>query len=234
MGGQIVNYLQLCNKVKDAAGIAGPDIQDVNSTEPHINKLICDWVKNAWIEIQSDRKLRGVFNYEKNATFILPEQRIAKEYSYRDFMLPEDITWDFDQFFWTDKLLNGLPAAKLLKRDSAAVNVMVPVEKEPRFVVPTSPNSFYLAPTNQYRIILIANYWTPPQELSDNSDIPEGISSQDQPIIAYLALVFYGIYDAAEEIIKFADAKYREYLERVYHNYSVNTQPNRVTYNRFV
>ena len=229
-----MNYLQLCNKVKDIAGIAGPAITDTQSEQPHINKLVCDWVRDAWTEIQSDQRLKGSFLYNKNRSFLIDPVLVPQEITNQDFQLPDNMEWDFDMFFWTDKLVDGLPAKKLTKRAIDEVNTYIPPEKEPRYVVPTSPNSFFLVPSPNERGLLIANYWDPPQVLDENSDIPNGLRSQDQMVIVYKALVSYGIYDSAEEIVRYAEIKAREYMERLYHYYHTFSGPKRVKYNKWL
>lgn len=229
-----MNYLQLCNKVKDIAGIAGPSITDTQAKQPHINKLVCDWVRDAWAEIQSDQRLKGSFLYKKNQSFLIDSVLMPKEFTNQDFKLPDDIAFDFDMFFWTKSLIDGLPSKKLTKRAIDEVNTFIPPEKEPHYVAPTSPNSFFLVPPPKERGILIANYWNQPQILENNNDIPEGLRSQDQMAIVYKALVYYGIYDAAEEIVQYYEIKSREYMERLYHYYHAFTGPKRVKYNKWL
>ena len=80
-----MNYLQLCNKVKEEAGIAGPVITDTKADQPHINKLVCDWVRDAWAEIQSDQRLKGSFLYKKNQSFLIDSVLIPKNLLIRIF-----------------------------------------------------------------------------------------------------------------------------------------------------
>ena len=229
-----MTYLELCNIVKDKAGIAGPDISDVTSTTPKINRLICDWVREAWIEIQTDKFLRTHFLYKSNQQISCEAKGMLYEFTYNDFALNAEITFNFDRFFvWSNFPDIPQKTYKLIKQKLSVNNLYNNVGDNPAFVIPFKHNSFYLYPANESPVQLIVDYYDVPQILTDNSVTPYEISDSDMMVIVYRALISYAIYDEANEVLQMAITKDKYYTQRLHDTYGINVKPNRVRFNRW-
>ena len=215
-----MTYLQLCNKTRNLAGIAGPNITDVTNTSDQIDFLITEWIKDAWLEIQTDPNLAGAFVYNSNHTITLLTQTATNLYEASDFGLDDDISFVYERFF----IENNDTWLKLYKEELNQVNINVDVGT-PSSVVPLTQNSFYLLPTNKEQCNLKVDYLGVPQELTNNSDTPNVIQAVDQLLIVYKALLTYAYYDDAPELIQFAERQYKETLNKVFRKYTIMSRP---------
>lgn len=228
-----MNYLELVNSLKNKAGIAGPRILSVKTHANHMNELLCDWIKDAWISIQTDPNLRGNFLYKRDQLFRLDPHHFAYEYTHEDLQLSDDVRIDFEQMYYKKADWDDRQFKPLIKRGENEINTRVPTEPVPRYVVPTSPTSFFLVPTNSVRGWIRVDLWDKPQVLQDENDLPAELPDYLHPLIVYKALQDYAVYDAAPELLAYSQERYGDYLRRAYHLFNVNTQPKYVKFNKF-
>ena len=227
-----MTYLDLVNKLKDKCGIAGPKILDVKAETPQINKLLCDWIREAWIAIQTNPELSPHLLYKDNNIFRVKEQLTYYEYTNEDFQLSDEIRFDFNQVqYKQDKTESKFQY--LTKRGINEIDIRVEPEEYVNCIVPTTPKSFYLVPTNSIDGFLRINYWDTPQTLTENNDVIEDLPDHLQLVIVFKAMIEYSIYDAAPELLGYGTENYREYMRRLYHLYNVNTNPKTIRFNKF-
>ena len=226
-----MTFLELANKVKDLAGVAGNDITNVSSTTNQMEAIIVAAVQDAWIEIQADPGLRGAFLYQQDQLISLPAQTAIKKYTYSDFSLASSIQFVYDKFYYISTSGTTDTATLLNKRAYNEVDIRKKTTGTPLDVIPITQNSFYLYPTNNEAINLRIDYISTPTSLSSNSDTPSGLESADHMAIVYKALITYAIYDDAQEVLQFAVSQDSKYMTRLYKKYAVVSDPQTVRFN---
>jgi len=227
-----MTYLELCNRVKDKAGVSGPAITDVTAATPKINQMICQFVQEAWIEIQTDPFLSLNFLYKRRQPLVCNPQTETKLYTYEDFSLDAGIQFNYDAFFYK-KYSSKQYSGKLKKFGTNEVNVNREVSNDIIGVVSVSLNSFYLYPTNSETIYLNVDYFLPAQILTNNDDLTVGLGFADQMAIVYRALLSYSVYDEATELYASAKERNAYFSQLLYRNYNINTSPKKVLAGNF-
>lgn len=194
-----MNYLQLCQKLRQEVGGSGNGPSTVLSQTGE-NRLYVDWINDAWIEIQNKRE-KWRFMWKQGSITLQPNTQV--------YSMPVDFKeFDDGSIFIDDRRVVPLHYDELRNRS------LQPNQMSPRF--------FSLLPNGQLKIDTLPDqayemrfdYFQKAQSLSANTDIPS-IPSEYHMLIVYLAMKAYGGYENAMEVYQRADTQYDEMLMSV-------------------
>lgn len=204
-----MNYLQLCQRLRQESGGSGQGPQSVVNQIGE-NKLYTDWVNQAWTEIQNVRDdwffqwANGQVNVAEGANIVtLPADLRKLSTLLIDGERIGLVDWPvFSRHFLNNSNL-GKPS-----------------------VVSIAPNGqLYLNTTADQAYTLSFEYFTRPQILATNDDIPT-LPSEYHMLIVYKAMMFYGAYEGAGDVLALGRMQYHNMMSDVeYHKLPTITAP---------
>lgn len=95
-------------------------------------------------------------------------------------------------------------------RDGYAYGAMQSVQTRPVAIAVGPNNALCLGPYPAAGYTITGDYYLAPQTLSANADEPSNIPMQFQIAIVWRALWYYGMYEAAPEVVARAEVRYRQ------------------------
>ena len=207
-----MNFLALINRYKRECGVSGPAITNVDTVSNEHLRLR-DWIVSAWVDIQSMHNgqwqfMREESSYNTSAWMTLlsiPEWaadsvNIWKIDTFRISALGESRaqSWPIDY----------IPYDQFV----ASVGLNPSEQNRPRyFTVRPGDKAVILAPACDAAYTLYFEYFSEPVELEDNNDVP-ACPSKYHMLIVYEAMLSYGAFEAAAEVLGRAEKKKRELL----------------------
>ena len=209
-----MNYLQLCQRVRQEVGASGDDSTVVGATGEW--KRLCDWVNQAWMEIQ---QYHPEWNWlRKEVTFNTIANQAEYPYASAPLLLSNFSRWRDGSFriYFNDvgdeHLLQQLEYRNF--RDAYLISTFKTTYSYPSVITISPSDSLILAlpPDGIYTISGV--YYKAPTEFSGNTDEPD-IPSRYHMLIVYRAMQEYGFYEAAQEVIQRAAARYNEMLQNL-------------------
>ena len=195
-----MTFLELCQRLHQEVGAAGNGPANVAGQSGEYARLI-GWVQTAWREIQLER-VDWRFAWAQGEIEVFDE--------FRTYELPDDFSewrkhtlrlegeslrvaeWDDFQTVYREPTGNGPRVATI------APNRVVHLDDFPR----------------QSSSALTFEYWRTPQTLDSNNDAPR-LPERYHMAIIYRAMLQYGLYENAPEVVQQASANYREVMMRV-------------------
>lgn len=204
-------FLQICQDVVRESGISGNGPVTVTATSPVLEYRIIRWVKQAWLDIQEHRDFWPWREVDVDVTLEANKQI----YTPDDLSLTNIARWRLDAAVLsvgtTDmRYLQGVPYNFWLKN----YRVTSDLATEPSVVTARPLDNaliFHHIPAQEYTVRI--QYQKTPQELVANTDVPElPTGGQWSDIIQWKALMYYGFYDNAPEILAEATDMYNKKL----------------------
>lgn len=204
-----MNFVDLVNRVKVECGVSGPTVATLQGSLPREIERLKGWVQSSWEEVQS----RHV-----DWTFLRIESgRIVNE--MENIVASDEVLADSVERFVCDSFRIGSNNAG---RDASLPLTYVEYQEfrngiglnpEPRgrpVAVTMRPHDrvLMLAPTPDGTYELHYDYIRTPQILTNDDDEPI-VASKHHMIIVWNAMIRYGRYEAASEILSDAMANYR-------------------------
>jgi len=213
-----MTFLQLCQAVAREMGVAEPT---TTATPAGDGKRIVEWVRRAWLEVQSD-------HHNWDFLWIRTEFQTApgiKEYNPATVIK----AWDPDSFsiFLTsdgEGAERSLPA--MLHADYKRRELGVDEQGYPNRVVVLPNNYLLFEPTPDAIYTVQCNYWRSPTELSGDGDIPE-IHPQYHNLLIDKALEYYALYEQDAGLYQGANFRFQEGMARMRQDYlpQITLQP---------
>lgn len=209
-----MNYLQLCQKLREKAGISGSGPSTVVNQTGEMLRLI-NWVSEAWEEIQMHRTnwnwMRGDFSF----------QTVADDYDYTPAqagIATRFSQWDVDTIKSYRTSIGVSNEYELDELTYSRYRSLYLTGPQPS----GTPICFALAPDRKLLIgpkpdgifTVSGQYWKSPQALSANTDTPE-MPSEFHMLIVWKALEMYGWYESAAEVIALAEKKIKYFMNRL-------------------
>jgi len=209
-----MNFLELCKRVRQEAGISGTGPSSVLNQGGEMRRVV-DWVISAWTEIQLTRKnwmwMRGSFSF----------QTVANDHDYS--ASEADIAARFRM--WDRTTL------RLYKTSEGVANEFyIPFISYHDYLMvymtgtqtPTRPVCFTVAPDMKLLLgpkpdgeyTVRGDYWKASQTLAADEDIPEMPEEYHLYIVA-AALEKYALYESATEVLARARQDKRFYKNQV-------------------
>lgn len=180
-----MTFLELCQRLRQDVGAAGTGPASVSGQSGEYARLI-GWIRAAWREIQTDRE-RWRFAWTRGS--------ISVESAFREYALPEDFSsWDEDTLYLGDRRLRVIPWETFREQFRTP-------DGEVRCVSVAPDNTLRLNGYPDADGTLEFEYWRTPQELTEGTDVPR-LPSRYHMAIVYRAMIEYGFYENAAEVIQ--------------------------------
>lgn len=213
-------YLQLVQSLSRECGVSGPSsgISTVANASGEAKRL-CDWIAQSWREVQlehaewmwmlKDVQFDTVLHQQAyppaDAPLSLTDFQRWDVNSFRSyitatgigsemFVMPQDYKEFRDYWmFGARRTTYGRPISLTVRPNDKALMIG-------------------LAPDQTYT--MIGQYYSKPTTLSADADEPE-MPDQFHMIIVYRAMIHYGMYEAAPEVVQRGENMYNEMLLRL-------------------
>lgn len=210
-----MNFLEICNEVKNQAEIGGADMTSVTGQTGKL-AMVVKWVNRAYMRIATHRD-DWQWLFSPAYTFNLSPGK--RQYTASELLVTDIKKWDIrrPRIYRTSIGLADETKMDVISYSdwerSLAMGEQVSGKPDFLFTLPgTNTLMFHQVPDAEYTVTL--NYWKAASKLVNATDIPL-IPEEYQDIITYRALMFYAVYDDATEIYLDAKNEYTSLLERM-------------------
>lgn len=205
-GGQ--TFLQLVNAVRQEAGVATADLTTLQSGMSSESTRFKNWVNREWLRIQADKpdwqfmRQTAQFNLTAGVALYTPAQ--VGLASTPQFAPNAFANWKRDSFrcftsTYDDEMLMGFIPwdqwRNVFQYGSMRTNTSRPVAVT---VAPDKSLGFGITPDRNYGVVF--EYYRAPVALSADADMPS-MPGQYHDLIVYRALLSYGVFMSAPEVI---------------------------------
>ncbi|GEK48434.1 hypothetical protein HPA02_27170 [Bisbaumannia pacifica] len=187
-----MTFLELCQRLRQEVGAAGNGPASIGGQSGEYARLI-GWVREAWREIQVERR-RWRFAWAQGS--------VAVEPAFDQYPLPEDFEdWDEPTLRLGDKSLHALSWGEFRDRFRDPKGSVQYVS-----IAPDSTLRLNAFPESSSEITF--EYWRSPQVLEEGGDVPR-LPERYHMAIVYRAMLQYGLYENAPEVVQQARMNYR-------------------------
>jgi hypothetical protein len=210
-----MNLLQLVNQARVECGVSGPALSTAQNLSGESLRMAA-WVKQAWIDIQTSKEdwlfMRNSFFFNTTAN--------VWQYSATAAGLLDFGNWKRDSFRCStvgfdhkdEQLMNFMEWTTYRNlyqyanmRQTYARPVVVSI-------MPNKDLAFGAIPNLAY--VIDGEYYTQPVDLVADADVPL-IPSRYHMMIVYRAMMYYGGYESAPEVLSRGDFEYRRQYSRM-------------------
>lgn len=207
-----MNYLQLCQRLRQEVGASGTDSTVIGATGEW--KRLCDWVNQAWVEIQQHHPEWNWMREE--VTFNTIANQAEYPYESAPLSLSDFARWRDDSFriylndVGDEHLLQQMPYRDF--RDVYLISTFKTTYSYPSVIAISPSDSLILAlpPDQVYTVTGV--YYKSPTEFTADANVPD-IPSRSHMLIVYRAMQEYGFFESAPEVIQRASARYEQMLQ---------------------
>lgn len=226
-GSSGLTFLQLVQRAMRECGASGASLSTVSGASGEAERF-CDWVNQAWLEIQTRRDdwdwMKASVLLGSGASFTT----VAGTASYplgtgdgtcgvtADLFQKWDV-YSFRNYTTTTGYTNEIfldPIRYGQWRNAYMYGAMRNVQTRPVAVAIGPDKSVCLGPPPNALYTITADYWTKPTWLQADGDTP-GMPSQFHMAIVYLAMTYYGGYEAAPEVLSRGQAGYDKLMRQL-------------------
>lgn len=187
-----MTFLELCQALRREVGASGTGPANVEGQTGEYARLV-EWIRNEWVRIQ-ERHQRWNFAWA--------EGEIEVESDFREYELPSDVAViDHDTLYLTERKLNVIDWRQFRE------DFREPSGAEIRRVAFDPSGKIHLESNPKATGTLSFEYWREPQRLVGNNDVPRAPSAYHYAIV-YAAMVQYGLYENAPEVVQQAQLNY--------------------------
>jgi hypothetical protein len=184
-----MTFLDLCQSLRQEVGAAGSGPASVQAQHGEYARLV-SWIQQAWREIQLSRE-RWLFAWAEASINVEPE--------FRTYSPPSDLrVWDEGTI-----RCNGLPLKVLTWPEFRGRFAQDSEQVSPSFVAQRPDGVLVLDTTPETSGEIAFEYWRTPQALALGADVPR-LPDQYHLVIVYRAMLFYGLYENAPEMVQAA------------------------------
>lgn len=209
-----MNYLQLCQRLRQEVGASGSDATTVGATGEWLR--LCTWIAQAWSEIQL---VNPDWNWMRTeASFATIANQAEYPYASAPLSLTNFSRW-IDNSFRIYKDSQGdehalIPMDYADFYDTYLISTYETTYSYPSVITVSPTDSLILAlpPDDIYTVS--GEYIQDVSELSADTDTP-GLPSRYHMLIVYRAMQDYGVYEAASEVLQRGAARYAEMYNRL-------------------
>lgn len=207
-----MTFLELLNQYKIECGVSGPTITDVDLVSGETMSLR-NWLRNAWTDLQMLHDGQWSF-MRKSSSFIVPVGGTLLNIG--EWQADQVNRWKIDSFRVAepeDGREKSVPI-QFVDYDSFLATVgLDPItqNKVKWFTVRPQDKAIIIAPAPDKAYRLFFEYHAEPQFLEDSDDVPD-CPAKFHMLIVYEAMLHYGSFEAASEVLARATSKRRELL----------------------
>ena len=210
-----MTFLELCQRVRQEAGISGTGPADV-ANQVGINKKLVDWTQMAWDDIQAKHTdwlwMRGYFSFDTTAgqdnyTYISANIdagtfRSWDRTSFKCYKTADGVTGEMWMQYMPYQQFRSLYGRGT---QPTGTPVLFTVKPDKSLLLHNIPNDTYT---------ISGEYRKAPSQLVNNTDTPD-IPEHFHPIIIYRALMFYAAHDEANATFNDASYNYKLWQRRL-------------------
>lgn len=215
-----MNLLGLCQEVHKGTGHAG-QITTVVGMRGVLGR-IPGWVRDAYLDIQ---RMPYDFKWMRQTDFTGNLSPGKKRYTPADFALTRVRKYDMDSIYVYDIDIGSRDSTRVMDVKDYGIFAQQYLgagerDGRPRFV--TSPNNTDLifSPTPDSVLIASFDYYLTPQVLEADTDVPE-MPEHYHGLIVQGALMKYGGFDDAPEVVLQAEKEYNRIIRDLYREQAV-------------
>lgn len=207
-----MNFVALVERLRMECGVSGPYITDLQGTLPREIERLKRWTITSWVEIQT-RHPDWLF-LRTQSSHTIP--------AHGSTLTPAEFTAGTVQDWHADTFRIGPDSGTFA--DSEPLPVMdyeawrigpgmtLTPEAQPNLLaIREKDQALFVSPQADQQYKLWYDYQRTPQELSGNTDVPI-CPARFHMIIVYRAMMKYGRYEAAPEVLADGRAEYRRML----------------------
>jgi len=210
-----MTFVEMLERYRVEAGVSGNAITDVTTvTGEHLR--LKNWLRQAHLDIQSESN--GLWEFlRRESSHTIPAS--GSLLSIVEWSAGGVRTWKIDEFristfgaaraqsvplVWVpyDQYRNGLGLS------------LTPAAKPLYFTVRRGDKAILVAPQADDQYTLYFDYWAAPIDMDDSADEP-ALPVDYHMLPVYRALVDYGYYEAAPEVLTRARERYEEMMFRL-------------------
>lgn len=211
-----MNYLQLCVRLREEAGISGAGPTTVLSQQGQLKRVV-NWINQAWAEVQLMRPnwdfMHAEFSFN---TVAETRDYLADDYSITDLKL-----WDLHSLLMYETALGEVDQKGLVYipykdwRATYRVGMNVRPSDRPHFITRLKTNALRFEPMPDKIYTIEGEYKRTTQSFIANTDVPTGLPDDFHMIIVWQALKYYGFYENAPEVLDEAEVNFDNLLYRL-------------------
>lgn len=211
-----MNFLQLVQRLARDTGVPGTGPATVVNQSGEDGRLV-NWISSAWVDIQNEhsdwqwmRKSASFSTVAGQATYT-PTQCGVTDFG----------AWDRNSFRNYDTAAGSKSEIFMsyqeyeLWRDEYQFGNMRTVQTRPSQITITPDKSIGLGPVPAAGYTVIGDYYSIPTEMTLDADIP-ALPTQYHMAIVYRAMMFYGAYEAANEVYQHGQTEFERIMARIY------------------
>lgn len=210
-----MNFLQLTQRLQLECGVSGSPIVTVANQTGEFARLVT-WINAAWIDIQNKHEdwewlrtsttwptVAGQYQYTlaqcNTSNFGMWHRGTFRNYDTAAGIISE-VFMEYEHFdIWRDKYLYAA------LRDT----------RSRPYVASVGPDkSIFLGPVVTSGYTMEADYYTAPTELALDADTP-ALPTRFHMAIVYRAMMSYGYYESATEVVQRGTSEYRKLLSQI-------------------
>ena len=216
-----MNYLQLCQRMRQECGISGTGPSTVVSQTGNLKRIV-DWVNTAWIDIQTSHQdwdwMRASASFPTvsgQAIYELGTGTGTVGIAAANFG-----KWDRDTFrnYDTSVGTNSEVFMGFIQydtwRDSYFYGAQRLTTTRPIDMSITPSKGIALGPPPTAGYTITGDYFYAPLDMTADADVP-ALPAQFQIAIVYRAMMSYGAYEAAPEVYQRGELEFGKLMRRM-------------------
>lgn len=209
-------YLQLVQRLRQECGVLGSDPAALANQVADINRL-SKWINAAWIDIQEMHD--DWFFLRNNFSFKTVANTQAYSESAAGLLTPLG-NWKRDSFRIYSPSL-GVSNEMIVPfvdyetfRNQFQYGSMRTTYTRPTVFSIDPPKNIVLGAIPDTVYTVVGEYYTAPTELVSDSDVPI-LPARYHMAIVYRAMIHYGLYEAASEVLSRGTAEFEKMMTRL-------------------
>lgn len=208
------NFLQLVNRMRQECGVSGNDLTTLQGSISKEAQRCKNWIDEAWMEVQGAhpdwqwmRKSASWATVAGQAVYV-----VGTDISITD--LGEWDTGTFRNYVTSVGQRSELFMSRMdyeSWRDLYQYGANRYTQSRPIMFSVTPTKDIGVGPVAADGYTVTADYYSMPAHLSADADIPS-IPEQYDMVIIYSAMIKYGLYEVASEVVARGQAGYARYM----------------------
>ena len=206
-----MNFLELCQRVRQECGVAGSGPTAVTS-QVNVMARIVDWTRRAWIDIQSKYPFWKFLRNQETKVLVIDQ----REYSLKtDWGLDTVDKFDRENFYIYD--VSAEDETKLTFKPYGEFRRMFrtfsPGRPSIYTELPGGSIAFDRIPDAAYTITF--DYWMTPEKMTENDDIPS-LPEHFHDVIVWKATMMFAGNETATEVFQYAKSQFDPLYARLF------------------
>ncbi len=218
-----MTFLELVNRARQECGMSGSDLSTLGGTLSQQNQRMKNWVNQAWLDLQGKHRTWTFMQRE----FSLQTVAGTQAYAYNAAgMTLESPTTSFSQ--WKRDTLRayrtsiGVSDEQIILpihwedfRNLYIYGSMRTTQQRPvQFAIdPQKRLQFGCVPDDIYTVV--GEYFQAPNSMAVDGDTPGRLETEFHIMIVYGAMMKYGLYEAAPEVLASGEAHWNEKMNKL-------------------